>query len=89
MEDTLTLFAPMMQYGFGGLVLILLAIVVWLFKQQIALQREGHAVIDRNTKALNGNTVAINDLETLAKDQIALQRDIHDKLLSRPCLVEK
>ena len=89
MEQTVTLFSPLMQFGFAGIVLILLAIVVWLIKQLLAVIRTNNMVIDRNSQALVDNTHAVSQVDSNVGDQADVLRQINDKLLARPCLIEK
>ena len=89
MEQTVTLFSPLMQFGFAGIVLILLAIVVWLIKQLLAVIRVNNMVIDRNSQALVDNTHAVSQVDDNVTEQANVLRQINDKLLSRPCLIEK
>ena len=67
------------QYGFAGLSIILLSFIFWLVRQLIMLLKE-------NNKVISENTAAINNLTKNSNDQLKLQRDISDKLLSRPCI---
>ena len=89
MEQTITLFSPMMQFGFAGIVLILLAIVVWLIKQLLAVIKTNNMVIDRNSQALVDNTHAVGKVDSNVTTQAEVLRQVNDKLLARPCLIEK
>ncbi len=89
MEQTITIFSPLMQFGFAGIVIILLAIVVWLIKQLLAVIKTNNLVIDRNSQALTDNTHGIGKVEGVVTDEVKLLREVNDKLLARPCLLEK
>ena len=79
MEVTPDIMAPVVQYGFAGLSMVLLAILVWLINQLLVL-------IKSNNEALNAVHASTQQMISLASDGVRLQREIHDKLLARPCI---
>ena len=80
MEDWI--FKPIVQYGFAGLVPVLLAIIVWLIRRLLG-------VLEQNNKVIIGNTEAISDLTGMTRDLLLLSRSLHDKIISRPCIASK
>ena len=80
MEDWI--FKPIVQYGFAGLVPVLLAIIVWLIRRLLG-------VLEQNNKVIIGNTEAISDLSGMTRDLLLLSRSLHDKIISRPCIASK
>ena len=79
MDEVNSVMTPLMQYGFAGMSAILLAILVWIIRQLLDLIRS-------NNEALRDVTSAIQAMTTMASDNVKLQRDIHDRLLQRPCI---
>ena len=74
--------APLAQYGFLGLSAVLLALVFWLIRRLLAVLESANAIIAANTKA-------ISDLTNMTSDLMKLNRSLHDKLISRPCIAHK
>lgn len=82
-EPTLTsLFSPLIQLGFAGFSVLLLGFIIWLTKQLIALLKSTGEIIAANTQA----TGKLNDTASKSEE---LMQDLHDKLLSRPCMKDK
>ncbi|MCE5277183.1 MAG: hypothetical protein ABFD92_16770 [Planctomycetaceae bacterium] len=75
------LLQPIVQYGFAGFCAVLLGIVFWLVKRLLAVLEATNAVIARNSEA-------ISDLSSLTSDLLKLNRSLHDKLISRPCIAK-
>jgi hypothetical protein len=73
---------PVIQYGFAGLSLILLGFVVWLVKKIVRITEDCTRVM---TNLLEKQSAQL----TLLQDMIRLCRDIHDKLLARPCIAKR
>ena len=82
METSDLLLQPVIQYGFLGFSVVLLGVVIWLIKRLLA-------VLEATDRIIAANTEAINDLIALTTDLMALNRSVHDKLLSRPCIAER
>ena len=74
--------APLVQYGFIGLSAVLLALVFWLIRKLLAVLESANAIIAANTKA-------ISDLSNMTSDLLKLNRSLHDKLISRPCIASR
>lgn len=72
----------MIQFGFAGLSMILLGIIVWLIKKLFD-------VLDRNTTAFCANTEAINNNTRMISEQKAISIEVKDLLLSKPCISER
>ncbi len=89
MEQTVSLATPLMQFGFAGFALLQIAINVWLFKSMLSMAKDNNASRDRNSKALDRVTHATENIEEKGKDGLRLLREVNDKLLARPCLLDK
>jgi len=73
---------PIVQYGFVGFAAVLLGIVVWLIQKLLT-------VLDANNRIIAANTEAIRDLAGLTSDLLRLNRSLHDKIISRPCIAAR
>ncbi len=73
---------PIVQYGFIGFSAVLMGLVIWLIKRLLA-------VLDANTRVIEQNTCAIRDLTNMTSDLLKLDRSLHDKVISRPCIARK
>lgn len=82
MEGTKLFLEPIVQYGFLGFCVVLLAMVFWLTYTLVDLVRQNNKIIAAHTEAMNSHA-------TLTKDLLALNRSIHDKLISRPCIAKR
>ena len=76
------MLSPIVQYGFAGLCAVLLGIIVWLIKELLVSMRDTRMVLDKNNQV-------IADLSELTRDMLKLNRDVHDKILARPCIARK
>lgn len=72
---------PVVQYGFVGLAPVLLGIIVWLIRRLLG-------VLEANSRVIVANTEAIIDLTAMTADLLKLNRDVRDKLISRPCIAK-
>ena len=70
---------PVAQLGFAGFAIILLAIVVWQFRELIKLLKENNQVLARMTDTMNLTQEKL-------RESVDLQIDVKDKLLARPCI---
>lgn len=70
---------PVIDYGFAGFAAVLLGVVIWLIKKLLA-------VLEANNKIIAANTEAIRDLTSTTSDLLKLNRSLHDKIISRPCI---
>ena len=82
MNETVNLAAPWMQLGFAGLSVVLLAIIVWLIRRLLG-------ILDHNNQIIAANTHAIIELRKTTSEELKLVRDLREKMLQRPCLVER
>jgi hypothetical protein len=64
----LAIFQPMIQYGFAGLSVILIGVIVWMIDRSdrwrqdtLTIQRETNQVIERNTSAFIEFRRVMND----------------------------
>jgi len=73
---------PIIQYGFLGFSAVLLALVIWLIQKLLQALEASSAIIAANTEAIRSLTAETSDL-------LKLNRSVHDKLLSRPCIAQK
>jgi hypothetical protein len=70
---------PIVQYGFLGFSAVLLGVVIWLIRRLLG-------VLEANNRIIAANTEAIRDLTNMTADLMKLNRSVHDKLISRPCI---
>lgn len=82
------LFSLPIQYGFAGLSVILLAVVIWLIKQLLQVLCEHKDVIKESTKAIVEVKHALTMLNGKTSDELGILREIHDKLLSKRVIPE-
>ena len=75
------LLEPEIQFGFIGFSALLLGVVVWQFNQLLIVLKANNRIIAANTAAINEQAMALCDL-------LKLDRSIHDKLISRPCIAK-
>ena len=70
---------PIVQYGFLGFSAVLLGVIVWLVNKLLGVLAANNRIITANTEAIRGLTAMTSDL-------LKLNRSLHDKLISRPCI---
>ena len=80
MEPT-SIMGPLIQYGFAGFSLILLAVLVWLIRELLT-------VLKANNKVIAENTQAIKSVDKSTKDTFGIMVEIKDELLKRPCIAK-
>jgi hypothetical protein len=80
MNDFIT--QPVVQYGFLGFSAVLLGVVIWLIRQLLDVLRQTNRVVASNTEA-------IRNLTGMTLDLLKLDRSLHDKIISRPCIASK
>ena len=73
---------PVVQYGFLGFSVVLLAVVIWLIRKLLD-------VLEANNRIIAANTEAIRDLTSMTADLLKLNRSLHDKIISRPCIARE
>jgi hypothetical protein len=73
------LIEPIVQYGFLGFSGVLLAVVVWLIQRLLAL-------LDANNRVIAANTEAIRELSAMTGDLLHINRSLHDRIITRPCI---
>jgi len=75
-------YEMIMQAGFAAFAIILLAIIFWLIKQLIRLQRDTNEVLSQNNvinkSICNSQIKMISTLDSL-----------YDKVISRPCIAKR
>ena len=82
MEATEMILEPMVRFGFVGFSAVLLGIVVWLIKRLLAVMEANNNIIAENTAAMKTLTATVSDL-------MLLNRSLHDKIISRPCIARE
>ena len=70
---------PVVQYGFLGFSVVLLGIVIWLIRRLLG-------VLEATNRIIAANTEAIKDVTALTSELLTLNRQLHDKIISRPCI---
>ena len=80
---------PIVQYGFAGLSAALLGLVGWMVYRLFQVLEGNTEVIRQNTAASEQLSGQAKDLEEKTDELIRLDRKVHDRLLSRPCLKEQ
>ena len=73
---------PVIDYGFAGFAAVLLGVVIWLIKKLLA-------VLEANNQIIAAMTEAIRDLTSTTSDLLKLNRSLHDKIISRPCIAKE
>ncbi len=73
---------PVVQYGFLGFSVVLLGVVIWLIRKLLD-------VLEANNRIIAANTEAIRDLTNTTSDLLNLNRSLHDKIISRPCIARE
>jgi uncharacterized membrane protein YqgA involved in biofilm formation len=79
--DSDLLLQPVIQYGFLGFSVVLLA-VIWLIKQLLIVMKANNTIVAQNTAAMKTLTATVSDL-------MILNRSLHDKIISRPCIARE
>lgn len=78
--------SPTIQYGFAGLCMVLLGIIVWLIKQLLLVLKENNKIIGKNTEAvtqlIGANKEAKQESENLKTSVYSMR----DKLMQQPCM---
>ena len=80
MEDWM--IQPVVQYGFLGFSVVLLGVVIWLIRKLLD-------VLEANNQIIAANTEAIRELTSTTCDLLKLNRSLHDKIISRPCIARE
>jgi len=79
--NTVSVFVPFVQYGFAGFSFVLLGVIFWMIRKLID-------VVSKNSEVITINTKTIESLMEHSNEGISLMRDIYERLLSRPCMME-
>ncbi|MCE5306371.1 MAG: hypothetical protein LLG20_01895 [Acidobacteriales bacterium] len=72
----------LIQGGFAGMCAVLLGLLFWMIKTLIALIREHNTV-------LQAHTIVMSEIDKRSGELLQLNRQVHDRLLARPCLMKK
>ena len=73
---------PIVRYGFVGFSAVLLGVVIWLIRKLLD-------VLEANNRIIAANTEAIKDLTSTTCELLKLNRSLHDKIISRPCIARE
>ena len=73
---------PIVQYGFLGFSGVLLGVVIWLITRLLS-------VLEASNQVVIANTAAIQQLIEMTSDLLELNRSLHDKIISRPCIARE
>ncbi len=76
------LVEPVVQYGFLGFSAVLLGVVIWLIQKLLG-------VLEANNRVIASNTEAVRHLTEMTSDLLKLNRSLHDKIISRPCVAKE
>ena len=79
MTEPTNIMTPIVQYGFAGLCVVLLGILVWLIKELLVILKE-------NNRVISANTQAIQQVDRHSADALAIGIEVKDELLKRPCI---
>ena len=69
------------QYGFAGMSIILLFVIIWLIRELITLLKANQVIISENSKIMH-------TMDDHIKTQIEQNKNLNEKLLSRPCIAK-
>jgi p-aminobenzoyl-glutamate transporter AbgT len=72
---------PIMQYGFAGLSVVLLIILVWLIRELLKILKDNNDVIEKNT-------AAIRAVDEHSKSTLSVAIECKDELFKRPCIAK-
>lgn len=81
-DSSILLNNPIIQYGFAGLSIILLAFLAWLVKRLLS-------VLEKTTNVIAENSNVIAALKQETDESKKMLNNIYDKLISRPCIASK
>lgn len=80
-QSTTSIMNPLIQWGFAGLCLILLGILVWLIRQLLEVLKENNRVISMNTDA-------IGKVGVTAENTLDITVELKNEMLRRPCIAQ-
>jgi len=70
------------QYGFAGFSLLLLAVLVWMIKKFVQTQKDSIEVLQQLTASINRN-------DSTNQQVLNKVEEMKGKLQSRPCIAKK
>jgi len=74
-----TIMSPVIQYGFAGLSVVLLVILVWLIRELLTVLKE-------NNRVIATNTAAISTVDGHAKETLDVAIELKNEIYKRPCI---
>jgi len=80
-EIVTNVMTPIVQFGFAGLSVILLVILVWLIRELLQVLKENNRVIAVNTQA-------IQRVDEHSSNTLEVAIECRNKLLQRPCIAK-
>lgn len=76
--NQIIMLAPVLQYGFAGLCLVLIFVLAWLMNSVLK-------ALDKSSDVIAANTEAIRTVETAVKETEAAVNSVRDQLLRFSC----
>lgn len=70
---------PIIQYGFAGMCVVLLGILVWLISKLLA-------ILEKTNQVIAANTEAIKVVDSHASETFAMLKDLRDRILQLKCV---
>lgn len=80
---------PLIQWGFAGFSMALLAFAYWLVKVQIANGKTDRQIAERSATVIEGNNKALEKLAEKFEAETETSARLREELLRRPCLLNK
>ena len=84
---------PVIQYGFAGFAIVLLGMLTWIIRESFRASRDTRdelvQVVKDSNQVVTANTQAIQNLCAGSKREIDLIDDMREKLLARPCMMDR
>ncbi|MDO8303435.1 MAG: hypothetical protein Q7T18_09355 [Sedimentisphaerales bacterium] len=77
-----SIMQPIIQYGFAGMCVVLLGILVWLISKLLA-------ILEKTNQVIAANTDAIKVVDTHASETMTLLKDLRDRILKLKCIREQ
>jgi cell division protein FtsB len=79
--NQVVMLTPVLQYGFAGLCLVLIAVLAWLMNRVLQ-------VLGRTSDVIAANTETIRTVEAAVKETEAAVHSVRDQLLRFTCPYE-
>jgi len=79
--SSLTIMAPLLQYGFAGMCVILIGIIIWLINRLLG-------ILEKTNNIIAENTSAISQVGQQTSETFKVVIECKDKIISRPCIAK-